>query len=170
MANIVASCSNDNSGNINEIIDYTGPIRELTNAEILHSDSAVIKAKVITPSLLEFEDGNQEMPSGFFIEFFSADGSTSSTLTADYARYNKEEDRWKATGNVILVNIKNNERLNTEELFWNPTDEKIYTEKFVRIETEDQILLGQGLTADQDFSTYKIEKLTGELTIDDQDN
>ena len=68
------------------------------------------------------------------------------------------------------MNIKNNERLNTEELFWNPTDEEIYTEKFVRIETEDQILLGQGLTADQDFSTYKIEKLTGELTIDDQDN
>lgn len=152
---------------MNEIVEYKGPIRELQGAVILHSDSAVIKARVEAPLLLEFEEGDQEMPEGVFIEFFSGSGAITATLRADKAIYNKEEDVWKATGNVVLKNIKNKEQLNTEELFWDPTEKIVYTEKFVRIESEDQIIMGEGLTAEQDFTSYKLIKPTGELTIEE---
>ena len=81
--------------------------------------------------------------------------------------YTKEDELWRAWDNVILNNIANGERLNTEELFWDPKNEKVFTEKFVQISTKDQVLLGEGLMADQDFSSWQITKPTGELTIEE---
>ncbi len=163
---LLTSCGDDESGP-KEIIEYEGPIRSVENAVILHSDSAIVTAKVTTPQLLEFDDGNQEMPQGVQLEFFDKEGRTTGKLKANYAIYIKEEDHWKATGDVELKNVTNNEQLNTEELFWNPTKEEVYTDKFVRIESPGQILLGEGLTAAQDFSSYQLKKLTGEITIED---
>ena len=106
------------------------------------------------------------MPDGFHITFYDETGNQNATLRADYAYFDKEKNLWKASGAVELINLKTSEKLNTEELFWDPPGERIYTEKFVRIESEDQILLGEGLTAAQDFSSYKLHKLTGEITFD----
>ena len=77
------------------------------------------------------------------------------------------EKLYKGEGNVIVRNLKKKEQLNSEELFWNLKEEKIFTEKFVRIETEDEILLGEGLEASQDFENYTIKNPTGIISIDD---
>lgn len=148
-----------------KFVEYEGPVTTLDGAEIMHSDSAIITAKIITDKLLQFTNGDQEMPSGFHITFFDSEGKPNATLRADYAYNDKQKNLWKATGAVELNNIKTGEKLNTEELFWDPPGERIFTEKFVRIESEDQILLGEGLTASQDFTTYKIHKLTGEIVF-----
>ena len=148
------------------IVEYEGPITTLEGAEIVHSDSAIISARVKTNKILQFENGDQEMPFGLDITFYDTSGKPNATLRSDYAFNNKETGLWKATGAVELNNLTTGEKLNTEELFWDPPGEQIYTEKFVRIESEDQILLGEGLTARQDFSTYKLDKLTGEIVFD----
>ena len=69
-------------------------------------------------------------------------------------------------GNVKLESIQKHQKLTTEELFWNRKDKQVYTDKFVIIETGEDVLHGQGLTAAQDFSTYRILKPTGELGLD----
>lgn len=148
------------------IVEYEGPMTTLEGAEIIHSDSAIVSARVKTQKILTFANGDQEMPFGLDITFYDENGSPNATLRSDYAFNDKETGLWKATGAVELNNLKTNEKLNTEELFWDPPGEQIYTEKFVRIESEDQILLGEGLTARQDFSTYKLDKLTGEIVFD----
>ena len=66
---------------------------------------------------------------------------------------------------VEVKNIRKKEQLNTEELFWKPKDQKIYTEKFLTIRQEDQILSGEGLDAAQDLSRYKITKPTGVINL-----
>src|SRR5690606_41136095 len=65
---------------------------------------------------------------------------------------------YKATGDVEVNSYEKDQKLNTEELFWRRDKGEIYTDKFVRIETAEEILLGEGLTATQDFSSYKILK------------
>lgn len=150
---------------VNEIQPYEGPFIEISNMETLYSDSAVVMVRVQAPKQLEFENGNSEFPDGFYIEFYEVDGSVSSTIEANKGFFNKEEKLYTATGDVEVKNIKERKKLNTEELHWKQDEEKIYTDKFVRIETADEILLGEGLTASQDFSNYKILKPTGELNI-----
>lgn len=151
---------------MNDVKPYEGPIMEVVDEEILYSDSAIVRVKVEAPRHLEFEGGDSEYPEGIYIEFYDVDGKISSTLEADRAVYNKKERLYTATGDVEVNSYENDEKLNTEELHWKQDEKKIYTDKFVRIETADEILLGEGLTAAQDFSSYRILKPTGELSIE----
>ena len=54
-----------------------------------------------------------------------------------------EESLYKVTGNVIITNHAKNEVMKTEELFWKPDEQRLYTDKFVRIETPKEILEGK---------------------------
>ena len=146
----IASCGESDKKDTTPQI-YTGPLSKLTDANILYSDSAIIKANVKAEEILDLQNGDREVPKGMFITFFEKDGTTSATLRADYAYYTKEEDTWKATGNVVVNNIANKEVLKTEELFWEPKTENVYTEKFVKIETPGELMTGTGLKAKQDF-------------------
>ncbi len=147
---------------------YTGPLSRLLDATIVYSDSAKQKAVVEAKELLDLQNGDREVPQGMFITFFEKDGSISATLRANYAYYYKEEDRWKATGNVIVNNIANKETLKSEELFWEPKKEDVYTEKFVRIETPGELMTGTGLKAKQDFSEWTLKNPEGIIDVEDE--
>lgn len=163
---LLFSCQGKES--ITQYDPYTGPFRTLNNAVIIHSDSARMQGKLITPELFEFEGGDRELPKGGYVEFYDEMGIISATLKSEYGYYTKEDEEWKIEGNVVLENIQNNESLNTEQLFWNPTKGTVHTEKFVRIERADEILTGTGLTAKQDFSSYVIKKPEGTFNLDEQ--
>jgi LPS export ABC transporter protein LptC len=150
-------------------IVYDGPLRTLEQVVILHSDSALIKARVNANRILLLQNEDREVPDGMFIEFLDETGALSATLKSDYAYYFSEEDRWLAQGNVIVDNIANEEKLLTEELYWEPKLGDVYTEKFVKIESPDQVITGTGLKAKQDFSTWTLEKPEGIFEIEDEE-
>ncbi len=163
---LLASCSNE--AQEKEVPQtYTGPLSTLLGATIIYSDSARQKAVVDAEELLDLQNGDREVPKGMFITFYEKDGSVSATLRANYAYYYKEEDRWKATGNVVVNNIANKETLKSEELFWEPKNEDVYTEKFVRIETPGELMTGTGLKAKQDFSEWTLQNPEGLIDVDD---
>jgi len=160
------SCSETRS--VDDMALYEGPVLELSDIESYYSDSAVVRIKMVAPKQLEFENNDSEFPEGLYLEFYDKNGTLSSTLEANYAyKYNKE-DKWRALRNVIVKNIENNEELHTEELFWEPQKELVYTNKFVRIETEDQILMGEGMEASQDFSWWRILDARGTISLDEE--
>ncbi len=148
---------------------YSGPLSRLLEATIVYSDSAKQKAVVKAKELLDLQNGDREVPLGMFITFYKKDGSVSATLRANYAYFYKEEDRWKATGNVIVDNIENKETLKSEELFWEPKNENVYTDKFVRIETPGELMTGTGLKAKQDFSEWTLDNPEGIIDIEEED-
>ena len=146
---------------------YEGPILELNNTETYYSDSAVVRIKLVAPKQVEFENDDREFQEGIYLEFYEPDGTLSSTLKANYCYYYAKEDKWRVLGNVIVKNIENNEQLNTEELYWVPDEEMVYTNKFVRIEAEGLIQMGEGLEAKQDFSWYKIMNNRGTIVLNE---
>lgn len=148
---------------------YKGPLRTLENANIFHSDSGKVKAKVFAKKILNLQNEDREAPEGFFTTFFEVDGRESATLEADYAYYYKKEERWKAQGNVIVNNKLNNETLRTEELFWDPRTGDVSTEKFVKIETAEEIITGTGLEAKQDFSSWSIKQPEATFLIEENE-
>ena len=155
------SCS-DKKNSIALLQPYEGPILEVDGMETIFSDSAKMKVRLKATKELDFENGDKEFPEGVFIEFYE-DGKMTTTLEANIGYYNKKEDLYTGVGDVIVKNSEEKQQLNTEELHWKPKDETIFTEKFVRIESGNEILLGEGLVAHQDFKTYTIIKPTGEI-------
>lgn len=165
VAVVVMACSD--SGH-KEILLYEGPMREAENIELYSTEDDKVKLKLVAELVYDLQNGDREFPKGLYIESFNEFGRVSSTIRANYAYFFKDEDKWRGEGNVEVRNIEKNEQLNTEELFWKPKDQKIFTEKFVTIRRQSDVIYGEGLDATQDLSSYKILKPTGTLELDEE--
>ncbi len=144
---------------------YTGPLIENKEVTTLYSDSAKLLIKLKAPVQQEFENGDGVFPKGLYVEFYEKPGQMTSTLKANYAKQDRNKDLYLAKGNVVVNNIQKQEKLETEELFWNKNKEEIYTDKFVKITTAEEVITGKGLRANQDFSRYSITKVTGTFSL-----
>jgi LPS export ABC transporter protein LptC len=150
-----------------EPLEYTGPLSEAQNVELFFSENDHVKIRMTAEVLYEFQNGDREFPKGVFIEMFDVTRKVSSTLRANHAYYFKTEDHWRGRGNVELKNIEKQQQLNSEELFWKPKDQKVYTDKFVTIRQDGDVLYGQGLTANEDLSDYVITNPSGDMELEE---
>jgi len=167
VAGLLVACSARDSTAPKQMKPYEGPILEADNIESLFSDSAIVRVSLKAPKEYKFTSGDLEFPEGLNMIFLNVAGDTTATLVGDKGNYNRRDNLYKVWGDVHLISFENDEELTTEELFWNPKKEEIYTDKFVNIRTDTEILQGEGLTAAQDFSTYKILKITGEFSLEE---
>ena len=144
---------------------YTGPLSETTNVRILYSDSAKLKMQLTGPLEQFYENGDRLYPKGMVVTFYSADGKKTvvNTLTARYGKFDKAKNLYLMRGAVQVVNVPQEQRMNTEELFYDTSKQLIYTDSamFVKVTTPTEYLTGYGLTANQNFSRYRIRKPEG---------
>lgn len=160
----LSACSKQES--VEEVLTYNGPFMEAENIETLYSDSAVLRIRLTAPKQLEFQNGDREFPQGLYVEFFDEQGKKSSTLRSNRGTYKKEENLYIVRGNAIVSNLVEKKSLHTEELNWDPETQKVYTDKFVKIIGPEQILTGNGLDANQDFSLYTIRDPRGIFPVE----
>jgi LPS export ABC transporter protein LptC len=145
------------------------PLEVQENLEVRYTDSTELRMEMEAPlaeSYPHLKEPQREFPRGLKVRFFNKNGELSSRLRADYALQLLEEGRWEARGNVVVIN-REGEKLQTEKLFWDSRRERIYTEAFVRMTTEDEVILGHGFEADQNFEQYEVKAVTGTLMIEE---
>lgn len=147
--------------------EYGGPLSSLDSINTLLSDSARIVMHMKAARQNNYENADREWPEGLYLESFDKDGNVTSIFTSNYAYYDAEENLYRAEGNVVVRSNESGDELKTEELFWDPTEEKFYTDKFVTIVTEGEVHTGEGLNAKQDFTSYRILKPRGTFTLED---
>jgi LPS export ABC transporter protein LptC len=155
-----------NDAEVKKKVVYNGPLLEATNVTMLVSDSAKLQIKLTAPVSQQFESGDQVYPKGMKVTFYSKSGSIVNTLQGKYGRYDKAKDLYLVRNDVRVSNEEKKQKMNSEELYYDKQKAIIYTEKFVRVETPTEILTGTGLTANQNFSRYKILKPAGIFTVE----
>jgi LPS export ABC transporter protein LptC len=141
--------------------------QEGSNVTIHYTDSGNLKASIFAPVLIGYKkDGNDiiKMPKGVKGDFYNSLGIKESTLTAEKGISYQTKKITEVWQNVIVTNAKG-EKLNTEKLIWNQNTQKIHTDKFVRITTKNEILTGEGMEAEQDFTKWVILKPRGSIAI-----
>lgn len=157
----VLSCtSNSNSS----ILDDDGDLLEevAKDVEILYSDSAVIKVRIISPTMKRYNlrhESYDEFPDGLLVEFLDSRHRVTSWLEADYAIRKDKEKKIYVESNVILLN-KQKDKLITEALVWDEGSKEIYTTRPVKIiqPTRGDTSYGHGFKADQEFTRFEIKK------------
>ena len=167
IACIFSSCVNDQDDiqKLNVIPDHT--TQTIEEVEIIRSDSAIVNVRITGPIYKIVQDEKApyiEFPNGVHVEFFDKAQNVYSDLKADYAiKYEKKEETIFKQ-NVVFKNA-DNETLMTEELVWDQKNQRIYSNDFVKIETLDNSLTGEGFEADENFTNYRIKKLIGRIKI-----
>ena len=146
-------------------IMYEGPLTQAEDVDMLYTEKDKIKLNMKAKKVNELQNGDREFPEGIYLEFFDETGKLTSTLRANEAYNFKQENKWRGRGNVEVNNIEKNQHLTTEELFWKQDTKRIFTDKFVTIKTQSEIVYGTGLDAAQDLSEYTIKEITGDLEV-----
>lgn len=144
------------------------PTFDIDTFQLIYSDSGNIKVKINAPKFTRFEKNVRnydEYEKGINAFFFNYKSSPEATLKCDYARFFIDKSLWEAKFNVEIKNTETNEKINTEQLFWDMDKELIYSEKFVKITRPNEILWGEGFESNQDFTKYKILHLAGSINI-----
>jgi len=159
---LLASCSTKEAA---KPIIYDGPLRQAENIVMHYAEKEKVKTILQAKKFYEFQNGDKEFPEGIYLEFYNEAGVMTSTLRANTAYYFKAENKWRGRGKVEVVNIEKHQQLNSEELFWTPGNKKIFTDKFVTIVQQGDVVYGTGLMADQDMSNYTLKNTSGNLQV-----
>lgn len=166
------SCSEDSEKAEILVDEEIYPDQVLKDVEILYSTKGEVQFKLKAPILKQFsgEKPYNEMPEGVDIEIYDSTLKVTTKLTSNYAIDIVYADKMEAKYDVVVVNDKG-EQLNTEHLVWNKKKSKITSDVFVKITTVSQVIMGDGLIANQDFTDYRILKPRGIINIEnDQSN
>lgn len=144
-----------------------GPVESTENIEIIYSEEGYTRMIMTAPRMDRYtgEKNYLEMPQGLHVQFFDTLMNVTSSMSANYAISYDENKRIEAQNDVVVVN-ELNERLNTEQLIWDQEKEIIFSDKFVRITTEDEVLYGDGFESDERFNQWTILRPRGTFTID----
>lgn len=157
----MTGCENDLQ-KVNELTkEYEVAVETGRNVEMFYSEKGVVRVKIEGPLLKRHktEEPFVEFPEGLKITFYNEAHEVNSILRADYAiRYEKKMEAF-LQDNVVLTNDQD-ERLETDELYWLEKEARIYGDKPVRITTPRETIYGKsGFEADQDFTTYTIKEI-----------
>lgn len=161
------SCSND-IAEVNALTDSEYlKMEEARFVTILYSDSAEVKVRITADKMIRHLDKSNprdEFPEGIFVEFLSESGRPYSWLEADWAMRYEKESEVVARGNAKFYNRKE-EMLTSTELIWNEGDQKLHTNKFVRISQpmKGDTSYGYGFEANQEFTLFEIKKKTSSI-------
>lgn len=164
----LASCENNISTvNLLTAADKT-PLLVEKDANILYNDSGREKMHLVAP-LIKRYGGTTPVDSfskGMNLDFYDDHMNPKSHVSAKkgIVHYEKDKELMEADDSVVVVNQKG-DTLNTDQLFWDETKHTIYTTKFVKITTKTQILYGDGLQSNEDFTNYKITNIKGSVMV-----
>jgi LPS export ABC transporter protein LptC len=167
---IVCSCGDLPEKQVQELEKEVYPISIGTNVELIYSEKAEVKIKIEAPLMEEYgedEGKYMEMTEGIKVVFYDSLRNIVSTLTSDYAIHKVSKNIMEAKKNVVVINDKG-EVLNTESLIWYEDSAKIFSDEFVEISTADEIIRGEGMVANQDFTDWRIFKTTGEINVKEE--
>ena len=132
------------------------PVQVVDDMFIVQSDNGMIKMRAEAPRMEKYERGDtldfEFFPEGFFVYGFDENGKLETEIVADNARHLKYDDgreSWEAFGNVVVKNLINQEVMETDTLYWDQENEKIYTHCYVRMYSPDGFMQGYGMESDQ---------------------
>jgi LPS export ABC transporter protein LptC len=135
---------------------------------MLYTDSSQLKVIMKANRMLVFTKNVKEpytiLSKGLFVTFFNEEEKISTTLKANYGVRFDQSRRMEARYGVEVVN-KEGQKLETEKLIWDEANKKIYTDAFVKVTTDKEIITGTGLESNQDFTQYHLKNVIATIQL-----
>jgi len=124
--------------------------------DVIYSDSAVVKARLTTPLLLDYKIAKpyREMPKGIKIIFFDKNLQPQSTVVSDYA-ITSDGDKTITLKRHVVVNNTSGDNIKSEELVWDQVKKIIYSNQPVVLSKADGTVLNYtNFTSNENFTDY----------------
>jgi LPS export ABC transporter protein LptC len=133
-------------------------------------DSGKLQLEMYAPIVEQYEKADPpfyEFVKGLKVNVYNGKDTPQAKITSKYAKCTNN-NLWELRDSVVVINDKG-ERLETEVLNWNQEKDLIYTDRFVKITSSDQVTQGIGFESDSHLTRRKIFKVTADITIDNEE-
>ena len=131
------------------------PVQIVDDMFIVQSKNGSIQMRAQAPLMEKYEKDSlsyELFPEGFFVYGYTEEGLLETEIIADNAKHMKHdngEETWSAFGNVVVKNLIKQEVMETDTLYWDQKNEKIYTNCYVRMYSPKGFMQGYGMESDQ---------------------
>lgn len=145
------------------------PVLEAHDVNTLISDSGVTRYRITAPRWTMYDKAKPpywEFEQGVYLEKFDENLNVNASLKADYAYYNETDQIWRLFGNVHSLNLEG-EQFDTQELYWNQKQERVYSDSAITIRRASTIIYGIGFESNQEMTKYIIKNPTGVFPIEE---
>jgi len=168
---LVASCSKNEVGKVAAVVDRTSlPKLHVTQVTTVISDSGITRYRISAPQWDVYDKASQpywEFPLGVHFERFDENLKVDANIHCKYAKFKEYEQLWELKGNVRMTNIKG-ELFETEHLFWNQREERIYSDTIVKITQATHIINAIGFESNQQMTKYMFRATKGNFAVEDK--
>ncbi len=156
----MVACEN-NEDDIKKLMTPRLGVDEGRNIEAYMSNAGKMKARLRAPVMLRYQDTSAKVvfPNTMHVDFFNDSTNIQSKLDANYGEYYEQRNKVFLKDSVRVFN-NTGDTLFCEELWWDQSSQRFYTDKPVRIHRPDMIMNGVGLSAPQDFKYFEMYKIT----------
>lgn len=141
----------------------TVPTMSTTDVNTFISDSGYTKYYIKAPIWDMYDEASEpfwKFPQGVELEQYNKQQKVEATLRCDTAHYKNQRRIWQLDGNVVMVNV-NRDTFLTNQVFWDQSRRKIYSDSFVHIVRSDKIIEGYGFESNEQMSVYEVKRPTG---------
>lgn len=159
------ACHKENKSSV--LYEYEGkfPDESAENMVLTMSDSGMVSFILETPLLNRYYGDTTfaDFPKGIKVVSYNEFGQRQAMLTADYA-IEINNTQYKASKNVVIVDLVKGDTLKTEEIQWNQLSRTVRSDVLVKqIKADGSVNYGDGFTADDRFTKYTIIHPRGEM-------
>ena len=144
------------------------PLGITENLKLIYTDSAKVKAILYSSLNKDFTNKTfpySEFPNGIKISFFDKENNET-IVTSNYAIMYNKTNIVDMRGNVIINNYDGSE-LKTDQLFWDPEQEWLFTEEKFTFKNIDYDIVATRLDANRSFTIFNTGELDGKVLVDD---
>jgi len=160
-ATVLYSCKSD-LGEARKInLDET-PMQVVEGIFHIQSENGMMQLRVESPRMERYANDSvsyELFPDGFNVFVYNEEGLLETEITSLQARHTDSDadgETWEAFGDVVVSNIIKGERLETDTLYWDRDNERIYTDCYVKMFSPDGFMQGYGIESDQRARHSKI--------------
>ena len=162
------SCKNDAKVVRDFLADKNLPIGEAYHINHSHTDSGRVDIKMRAPVMLDFSNRSKhpysEFTKGIKITTIDKNGD-SITIEGGYAKIYKETEVAEIKNNVVIYNYAQQNKLVTDQLFWDQKSNYYFTEKKFTFYTATDTIKGVGFEASEDLKSWWVKNQSGVINV-----
>ena len=154
VAFVVYSCKGKLGKAENKNLKET-PMQTVEGMFVVHSENGKLQMRMEAVLMERYQKDTvsyELFPKGFAVYAYTDEGLLETKITSDKAKhfkYNDGRESWEAFGNVVVRNLIKQEVMETDTLYWDQKNEKIYTHCYVKIYSPSGFMQGYGMESDQ---------------------
>lgn len=165
------SCREERHSFVPDVVGDKVATMTTRDVTTLISDSGYTRYRITTDLWQMFEDAAEpfwRFPDGLFLQQYDQQMKPSSSVVCDSSTYYSRKRLWQLDGHVVMVNTLRDTFL-TQQLFWDQTRQKIYSDSFIHIVRSDRIIEGYGFVSNQNMTAYTVNRPTGIIPVERKD-